>query len=240
MPTIQDKTAIQNHRRRAVTELLRQSVTSSHSPVCKTAMAPGVETLARHASDTVVAARNAGVEIEYIGINSLFTETRLYDGGATDWVMAPVQSRDDAVVPRRERDVLKRLAAENIYFPLIYCAHEVQKEKAGSLTLAAGEHAVLERSTAANLVGPAPAPRESVILADSLAQRSQQVMSTVARVGRTAGIAAAGIAMAPLAIVGGALASLATLDPIILGAIPAISTNEGQPAAWFVLARWDW
>lgn len=238
MAAIRDKDVIENVRRRAVHELLRQQ-SPSRSQSASPAVMRSVEALERQAPDIVVAAKDAGVEIEYVGVSPLFGETRLYGGDTTDWVMAPVRSQDDAVVPRREREVLKRLAEENVYFPLIYSAHEVEQERTGSLAPATG-HTVLERSVGAQLVGPIPAPHESVILADRLAQRSQQVVSTVARVGRAAGIAAAGVAMAPLALVGGALAGLATLDPIILGAMPAISSNEGEPAAWFVLVRWDW
>jgi hypothetical protein len=41
-------------------------------------------------------------------------------------------------------------------------------------------------------------------------------------------------------ITGAALASLATVDPIVFGVIPAGRAIDGQPAAWYVLARWDW
>jgi hypothetical protein len=45
------------------------------------------------------------------------------------------------------------------------------------------------------------------------------------------------IAAAPFALVGAALAGL---DPIVFGVIPAGAPVPGQPAAWYVLAQWEW
>ena len=46
------------------------------------------------------------------------------------------------------------------------------------------------------------------------------------------------VVSAPFLIAGAGMA--AVLDPIIFGVIPAVSATPGQPAAWYVLARWDW
>lgn len=229
-------------RRRVVQELLAQP---AGSPQWRREAVIGraVQTLEQEAPNVVATARAAGVEIEYVGTSPLFSETRLYSGDADtggDWVLALARSPDDAVVPARERKALRGLKSNDISFPLIYVAHEVGKDKTSHLAPRDGGHAVLERSVGSQLVGPTPEPHESVILADQLAQRSRQLVNTAARVGRAVGFAAAGAAMAPVALLGGALASLATVDPIILGAIPAISASAGEPAAWFVLVRWDW
>ena len=48
------------------------------------------------------------------------------------------------------------------------------------------------------------------------------------------------IEAAPVVLVGTAAAAISTIDPIIFGAVPAVSAREGEPAAWYVLARWDW
>jgi len=79
-----------------------------------------------------------------------------------------------------------------------------------------------------------------MVLGEKLAQRSGQVMSAVGRASKVVGAVSLGIASAPVVLVGGALAGLATIDPIVLGAIPAVSTASGEPAAWYVLAKWDW
>jgi hypothetical protein len=32
----------------------------------------------------------------------------------------------------------------------------------------------------------------------------------------------------------------AAIDPIIFGAVPALTPEDGEPAAFFELTRWDW
>lgn len=54
------------------------------------------------------------------------------------------------------------------------------------------------------------------------------------------GAVVAGIVAAPIVLAGAALAGLTHLDPIVLGAMPVREPRDGQAAAWFVLARWDW
>jgi hypothetical protein len=53
-------------------------------------------------------------------------------------------------------------------------------------------------------------------------------------------LVAGSIALSPLALLGGIAAGTTDLDPIVLGAIPAVSKVPGQPAAWYVLATWTW
>jgi hypothetical protein len=58
-----------------------------------------------------------------------------------------------------------------------------------------------------------------------------------------AGIAAAPvlIATAPFVLAGAAITALAAgLDPIVFGVIPAGPAASGHPAAWYILARWEW
>jgi len=65
---------------------------------------------------------------------------------------------------------------------------------------------------------------------------------------RTAAPIAAGIiatpvliASAPFVLAGAAVVALvAGLDPIVFGVIPAGPATAGQPAAWYILARWEW
>jgi hypothetical protein len=122
------------------------------------ARARRVATLEKKAPIIVNQARDAGAEIEYLGINPLFAEARLYQGIDTDWVLAPATKRDDAVVPRRARQALQRLSKAELEFPLIYVAHEVEKEKTKELVSANGKsHVVLEHEKAAELVGRIPA-----------------------------------------------------------------------------------
>ena len=200
-----------------------------------------VATLERQAPTIVEQARAAGAPVQYLGVNPLFAEARLYRGVDTDWVLAPATKPDDLVVPRKERHALERLKNAEVDFPLIYVAHEVERDKTKELVPVEGEsHVVLEHDAASELVGPVPAPADALELGDRLAQRSAHVLRAIARVGPIAGRVALGVVAAPVVLVGGALASLATLDPIILGAIPAVAPQPGEPAAWYVLARWEW
>jgi hypothetical protein len=41
-------------------------------------------------------------------------------------------------------------------------------------------------------------------------------------------------------VAGAALGALSTLDPIILGVTPALRADDGEPAAWYALVRWEW
>jgi hypothetical protein len=192
--------------------------------------------LERKMQRIVTDAGQAGVDIDYLGINPLFNETRLYAGVDTDWVLQPVREAGDAVVPKHERRIIEQLIASGaVESPLVYVAHEVPKERSKELVLPEGP-VVVTRSTAANLVGPVPEPKDSLALGEALGERAQRVMHTAGQAVRTVGTAAATVATAPMV----ALAGLATLDPIVLGAIPAGASNVGEPAGWFVLARWDW
>jgi len=197
--------------------------------------------LERQAPMLIEQAHAADAAVQYLGVNPLFAEARLYRGIGTDWVLAPATKPDDLVVPRKERQTLERLKKAEINFPLIYVAHEVEKEKTKELVPLEGKsHVVLDHDEASELVGPVPAPAGALELGDRLAQHSTQVLRTIARVAPIAGKVALGVVAAPVVLVGGALAGLATLDPIVLGAIPAFAAEPGEPAAWYVLARWEW
>lgn len=199
-----------------------------------------VATLERQAPDMLARARRAGQQIEYLGINPLFSEPRLYPGVDTDWVLGPAGRDADAEVPRQERTVLEALHAAGLEFPLIYIAHETRRQAQASLIARNHGHAILDESEAEALIGPVPPPAASVVLGQRLADRSARVIKGVRETATAAGMVAAGIAAAPVALVAGAVMALATVDPIVIGAIPALSAASGQPAAWYVLARWDW
>src|SRR3954454_8191106 len=81
--------------------------------------------LQARAPQIVQRAAIAGVDIQYLGINPLFAEPRLYAGAETDWILGPADQAQDAVVPQRERRSLERLRASDLDFPWIFVAHEV-------------------------------------------------------------------------------------------------------------------
>ena len=183
-------------------------------------------------------ARAAGVEIEHLGQRPLFLAPRLYRAEPNDWIIGPVTRREDLVVPKAEQQTLRRLAAPDLDFE-IYVAHEVPKDRTAAID-ADSAHVPLPAAAAAALVGPVPDPHRSVALGDRLERRTRQIGRGLRRTAVTGGALAAGIAAAPVLLAGAAVAGLAELDPIILGAVPVGEPRDGEMAAWFVLARWDW
>lgn len=224
-------------RRQAVQELLHHPVATVPQGTVDAATARSINALERRVPSLITAARAAGVEVEYLGITDLFTDTRHYADASTDWILAPVTNAQQAVVPARERRELERLDAAGINLPLIFIADEVPKSRTAHLPAPLpGSYTILDPQTGAELVGPVPEPHQSVTMASRLGQASQRVLNGVARTGRVIGMTAATALAAPAL----ALSALATIDPIILGAIPARYSQAGEPAAWFILARWDW
>ncbi len=208
---------------------------ASPRTACRTAV------LERNSTRLVDRARGAGVPITYLGITPLFAEARAYAGAETDWVISPVADLGEAVVPRAERGMLLRLADAGIDFPMTYIAHEVEK---GRLALPQdgsqpGSQAVLlDQATAERAVGPLPPPPGATALAERLGHSSHRLLDVLAAAIPIAGA----IVAAPFVLAGAAIAAVGSLalDPIVFGVIPAGPPVPGQPAAWYILARWDW
>jgi hypothetical protein len=196
-----------------------------------------VATLEREAPRLVELGRSVNVNINYLGIAPLFDDALMMAGEDTDWIVAPVSADEVPVVPREQREALNRLDGSGAHFPMLYVAHEVEKDKYPSLREGSRSFAItVPKEHARKIVGPTPAPVRSVELADRLSERANQVFKVIGRAGALAGT----VAVAPLVLLSSAMASLSTLDPVVLGAIPALLARPGEPAAWYVLARWDW
>ncbi len=220
-----------------VRHLLNQSAAIAPSQPVGAALSRRVAVLERQGPEMVQAAKEAGVEIEYLGVQALPPGPMYYNGvDGTGWVMGPATTAEDAVVPKREAEELKRLYDAGIYIPRIFVAHEVKEEQAARVRdQVDGAGLELEASQATELVGPIPPPAESVALGERMAERSRQVVAGLRRTGQLA----VGAITIP-ARVAIAVAEAAMVDPIILGAIPAASEQPGAPASWFELTRWDW
>jgi hypothetical protein len=199
-----------------------------------------VARLHQRAPQIVERAARAGVGIEYLGIADLFQEVRLFRGTESDWVLAPVDEHEQTVVPRAPLSDLRRLHQEGLDF-LLYVGHEIDPRKTDELLGEGGEpQATISRADVASLVGPVPAPIAAVELAERLDQHSRTVLAAIRRGAPIAGAALVGVLAAPFLLVAGSLASLATVDPIVFGAIAALRAEVGEPAAFFELTRWDW
>jgi len=195
-----------------------------------------VATLDRRAPFVVRQAQAVDVDITYLGIAPLFDEPRAYVGSTTDWVIAPVTAEAQEVVPQRERANLQRLIEAGIDFPLVYVAHELPK---GHLNVPASESAApipVNRAAVSKAANYVPAPTTTLELSQRLGRSSAQLLGVI---GKALPIAGALVA-APFLVVGAALGALAQLDPIIFGVVPAGAGAPGDPAAWFVVAHWDW
>jgi hypothetical protein len=200
-----------------------------------------VAVLEREAPAMVNLGRSAGVDITYEGIAPMFNQAMVYVGTDTDWVIGPMGTDEAPVVPREQQRVLARLEEAGAHFPAIYVAHEVEKGQLPDSPYApTGSMALVSTEEARDLVGPPPLPVQSVELAERLNVRATQVFRAMRTAAVVTGTAAAAAVAVPFALVGAAVGSLATLDPIVFGVVPAVSPREGEPAAWYVLARWDW
>jgi hypothetical protein len=192
--------------------------------------------LERRSAGLVRRADAAGVPITFLGIEPVFSEPRAYIGPQTDWVIAPARA-EDTVVPRAERHALVKLDDMGIVFPLIYVAHEIGKDRLDAARRQGTGPVTLDRATAAHAVGSVPPPVAATMLAHRLGRSSQAVLNALRKAGPIAGA----IAASPVLLVGAAAATLAAgLDPVVFGVIPAGLPTPGQPAAWYVLASWQW
>lgn len=207
------------------------------SPGMTTLQTRRVATLERQAPLTIDIAKRAGVDIEYLGVGPLFADVRAYSGLGTDWIFGPAGEHEAFVVPASQKRDLERLAKASLRFPLVYIAHETPK---GSVVPYEAEPGTLlaeiEPARAAEVIPAVPPPQEAVETGRRLDEHSRRILAGLR--GVLVGVGA--VAASPFVLAGAALSSLATLDPIVIGAIPALSTRVGDPAAFYVLARWDW
>ena len=199
-----------------------------------------VATLERRVPQTLERARAVGVPIEYLGTASLFNDARIYSGEETDWVFTPADA-SEALVPREQAQALRRLSEAGINMPLLYVAHEVPKDIVPvPVESTGGPLATMDRTDAMALVPATPPPATSVELSHSMDQRSQQVFHALARVAKVGAAAGVAAVAAPFLLVGAAAGALTHLDPIIVGAVPAVGSRPGDPATWWMLTKWDW
>ncbi len=197
--------------------------------------------LERSSTRIVERARQAGVTISYLGEAPLFAQPQAYAGPNADWVVYPVTSLSEAVIPRQQQEALLRLDDAGIDFRLVYVAHEVRQ---GQLALPAENSessqpapVTIDKATAARAIGPVPLHPDTVAVAERLGRSSQRLIRVLSKALPVAGL----IVATPFVLAGATIGALAAgLDPVVFGVIPAGPPVEGQPATWYALARWDW
>jgi len=220
-----------------------QQITDTRSSQGRTATAgPGqsfdravVRELDQTAAKIVTQASNAGVDIEYLGVEPLRGHAELY-AGDTPWVVCPARldplMHAGMPIPTKQRATLDQLVHAGMNFPHLYFAHEVPK----NLTLPTGAvdgdgKVKLKDADIARLVVRPDMPAKTRKTTERLETATRLAARGAARVGA----AAAMVAAAPLLLLDG-------LDPAVLGAItrPQDRDQPAPPAAFFLLAHWDW
>ena len=213
---------------------LSPAAPSSPAAFPSTRLQPQLEELGgaveRHAADR-------GLEVEFLGVEPLFSQPRIYGEGTSPWVLCPAAAdpliQAGLPIPAVQRRRLDAIVKAGMDFPHLYLAHEVTEGRSHLRERPSFEHCrtLTEDETKRLIVRPdAPAAT----------RKSAKRVDQVARgVGRGIGLAATGAAIA----VAAPLALLADgLDPAVLGVLtlPGSGHKPGTPAAWFLLARWDW
>jgi hypothetical protein len=187
-------------------------------------------------------ARRAEIKIDYLGVSELFNETRIYRGADNDWTLAPVVDDDPAIAPQEQLRVLQRLTKANAAPFLAYVAHEIDRSKSEHLLpeLQQQGRTVVSRDLAAELVGPIPEDPAITGLAAQLDGHSTKVFSAVRKGAPIAAGVLLGVLAAPFLIAGAVVGAVAGLDPIVIGAVPILRAEIGEPALFFELTRWNW
>jgi hypothetical protein len=196
-----------------------------------------VATLEREAPRVMSLGRSVNANVNYLGIAPMFNKALMFAGDETDWIIGPIGGTEIPVVPREHKKSLERLESVGAHFPMLYVAHEVKKGSfPGYQNAPSGLVASIPVEQVGEIVGPTPMPAGSIETADRLSLRTNQVFNAMRRLG--AGVGA--VAATPLLLLSSAVSALSTLDPIVFGVIPALLAETDEPAAWYVLARWDW
>jgi len=210
-------------------------VTPSHSSMDPVAVAE----LTRTAEAVVRKALDAGVDIEFIGVEPLRDRPVLYSGDNT-WVVCPAAQdplmKQGMPIPSRQRAKLDSLVKAGLNFPHLYFAHEIPKGVSLPVGLARDNDGGIFLSTddVTRLVVRPAAPAKTRKTAELLDNASRIIASGVAKTAAAAAVLAA----APLLL----LLAFEGLDPAVFGAIirPSDSNTASPPAAWFLLTHWDW
>lgn len=182
-------------------------------------------------------AEGQGAHLEFLGVEALFDVPRLYGEGASPWVLCPAAAdplvRAGLPIPAAQRRQLDRIVNAGMDFPHLYLAHEVARDRSRLTGRPDFAHCrTLTADEARRLIVRPNAPAST----RNTAKRVDRIARSV---GRGIGLTATGAAtalVAPLALLADGL------DPAVLGAltIPGAGATPGTPAAWFLLARWDW
>ncbi|WP_460359294.1 hypothetical protein [Mycobacterium sp. ZZG] len=185
-------------------------------------------------------AARSGLNAEFLGFDPLFTQPRLYGEGDAPWVVCPA-AHDPMIaeglpIPDCQRRQLKAYVDAGMDFPHIYLAHEVAKRSAHRVGKPVLEHhRALTDSEAKQLIVRPNAPATTRKTAHRLDTAARALGRGLRATGTATAVVTAGAVAIPLLMADG-------LDPAVLGAVtlPGANRTPTAPAAWFLLAHWDW
>lgn len=181
-----------------------------------------------------------GIGVEYLGTGPLFSAPRLYGEGTAPWILTPAETdpmvRGRLPIPVRQAATLRQLVDAGMDFPAIYLAHQLEPVPGAKPDAAAFDcHRPVSLREVERLLGPLPVPKAT----RRTAARLDRSAGATARAARAVGVGVALGAVAPFLAVG---AVLEGLDPAVVGALtlPGHGYRPDTPAAWFLLAHWNW
>jgi hypothetical protein len=186
--------------------------------------------LARRALETAVVVKDHNLPVRLVGYSPTFSETRLYPGQKTDWVVMPlhqdpqIRAGRPIYMPPHALNDLKRIRKSGLNFESIYIAHEVHKG-----TIDPTKPVTLE------MIAP-PTPQSVQIRAQEIADWSMNVH----RVGMSVFTAGVGVLAALLAAPAAMMAPTTGLDPILFGLHidRNVTVNDRPLATWYYLTHW--
>ena len=197
------------------------------------------ERLLAEVAEIVEQAASKNLELQFLGVAPLFNEVRRYRGPGYDWLICPAAldpmlRRGSLGVPRGKLRAMRKVSKE-VAIPAIYVAHEMPAEPSRSaITSLDTGRVVLSPDEALDLIPPAPSDARTIAIASGASKAAETMIGILKKAARMTATAATAVGASALSIFAGT-------DPIILGAITlGGETTAGTPAAWVVIARWDW
>lgn len=175
--------------------------------------------------------------IDFLGVEPL-RHTSVWYPGHRPWVVCPAK-HDPLVaaglpIPRRQRVALAGLVKSGYDFGHLYLAHEIAPQVAPPMAAGKpepdGAIPISDAEVARLVIRP-----EAPAAARQTAARLGRMSRTIGNAAAAAAAGAGAIALAPMALLDG-------LDPAVLGAVvrPCDHGRSRPPAAWFLLAHWNW
>lgn len=205
-----------------------------------------------HARQLTANCRSRNAHVEVIGAAPLNTRPRVYNPGPRQNVWTVTKLEDDALIRRGEMAIpadqlnnLKRINDAGVEFTELLIAHELPlntitaSSRQGWRDLDGHDLQMLEHT--ARVPQPIETVRETRRVGDQIEHLTRRTLDGVTQLANTASSTGRASWKVGLGAATGLAATLAALDPIVIGTTTISGdSNEGELAAHYILARWDW